>query len=342
MIGKGRIDVLNANTRESESNPYSAPRTGPDIGVLTDFYRTDSRRFSYAEYWRLSPNPLGFVVAAIFKTIRVPLPGKFALGYPHELTLVAWEDVEPHVMEKWSARLKQCEEAGYRRVFCHRLTCRGVTRETLSCFLLSDDRLSTVTLNYVRAENSVVLKEVVTTALASRLQDGRLALTFDYWGYLDPKPDEVVRRVSGKPIQETLERHRDWIAGLGAIPVPLDPNDLPQLVLKREQQSIEYRAARGLLVRLSAHELARIERQGTRETAPKVFNSPFFRLLQGTQRVLFIVMFVTAVSTWVDLGIAAPMRRGLIQLLLMLGCFAGLALVNIVKLALRQSDRSVT
>jgi len=326
---------------EADTNPYAAPRASLERGALTDFYRTDSRRFSYGEYWRLSPNPLGFLIAATLKTLRVSLPHSHAFGYPHELALVAWEDIEPYVKEKWGPRLRQCEEAGFHRLFCYCISCCGITREGVCCVLQSDDRLYTVGLNYVRVENATVVKEVVTTTLSSRLRDDRRVVAVDYRNYLDPAPDQLLQFVPRKSIAEMWERHRDWIAEIGGTPVPRDPSELPQAVLQREQQLIEHMVGRGLYVRLSARELAQIERRGGAQTAPAVLNRPVYRFLSRAERVLLIVMVVGIVLFWInpDPG-GGPLIGPLTQLLLLVGSLGGIALVKVAQLALKRSHQA--
>ncbi|MDR3639645.1 MAG: hypothetical protein P4L84_37945 [Isosphaeraceae bacterium] len=326
---------------EPDFNPYAAPTTELGGGTLTEFYRTDSRRFTYGELWRISPNPLAFVIAAVLKTIRVRLPRNFAFACPQELTLVAWDDIAPHVIEKWANRLKECDEAGFHRIFCHSLPCHGITREAVSCVLQTDDRLCMASLNYVRVENMATIKEVSRLTIASRLRDDRRAMTLDYRSYLDPPPDRILQPVVGKSAPEMLRRHRDWIAGIGATAVPLEPKDLPRIVLERERESVQRMVERGVYVRTTERELAQVARRGGGETPPEVINSTLYRFLRGAERVLVVVMLVAIVFDWI-----APVRgpaltlQALFRLGLFAGGFACFLLVKIIQFALKRSKRS--
>ena len=330
-------------TREPEFNPYAAPTTELGGGALIDFYRTDSRRFTYGEVWRIAPNPFTFLVAALLKTLWIPLPRNFAIAHPHELTFVAWEDMPPHVVEKWRTRLSECQEAGLHRVFCHRLPCHGITREAIACILQSDDRCCSASLTYTRVENAATVKEVARMHIASRLEDGRRAITVDSRAYFDPPPDGIVQPVLGKSVAEMLQRHRDWIASLGATPVPRDPKDLPRVVLENEQQSIDHMVKRRAYVRITERELARVERSGRTETPPEWLNSAWYRLLVGAERVLFAVLLLTVAWGWiVPLRGPEPLGEALIRFALFLGSFAGFFLVKIIRFVLKRSRRSAS
>jgi hypothetical protein len=138
-----------------------------------------------------------------------------------------------------------------------------------------------------------------------------------------------------------LARHREWIAGMGEVPVARDPKDLPQLTLENEQSTIDHMIRRGLFVPVTARELALVERRGAQATPPDVVNSKLYRALRFAERVFFVVMLVALALEW-----AAP-RRGprpieeaLFRLALLGGSLAALCLIKIVQYALKRPYRT--
>ena len=69
---------------DPEFNPYASPKT--DSKAPIRHYRVVLWRLTYVECWRMAPNPLTFVILAMFKTLRVPVETVSAVTYPARLT----------------------------------------------------------------------------------------------------------------------------------------------------------------------------------------------------------------------------------------------------------------
>ena len=84
---------------DPEFNPYAAPET--DSKEPIRHYRVVFWRLTYVECWRIAPNPLSFVLLALFKTLRVPVATVSAVTYPARLDLVDIHEVPPYMLDRW-------------------------------------------------------------------------------------------------------------------------------------------------------------------------------------------------------------------------------------------------
>ena len=83
-------------------------------------YRVVLWRLTYLECWRIAPNPLSFVLLALFKTLRVPVATVSAVTYPARLDLVDIHEIPPYMLDRWRPALDACPDLGLRTKFCQR------------------------------------------------------------------------------------------------------------------------------------------------------------------------------------------------------------------------------
>jgi hypothetical protein len=289
---------------EAEFNPYAAPRS--DGRELTPYYRVVSQKIRYAEYWRITPNVVSFLVLAAFKTLRVPFPFRSAIHYPERLTLVDTDQIPPHVHELWRAPLDALERLGYRSALCYTTPALGVNKEILVLILLPPDGLISVTLIYHRTQVVSKINEVVTIASSSRLADGRWAGTRNSRAFFDGAPDVIIQVVPGGNVEQVIAKHRDWLASMGATLVPIAEESLAKVTLERERIAIENLIERGAFARMTEREVEAYARQSqATETPPP---SPADRrYLGGLRRIGQVFLVATFIS--LSLLITQPAQR---------------------------------
>ena len=204
---------------DPEFNPYAAPQT--DSKAPIRHYRAVLWRLTYVELWRIVPNPLSFVLLALFKTLRIPVETVSAVTYPARLDLVDIHEIPPYVLDRWRPALDACPDLGLRTKFCQRVPVLG-RAENFNMVLVRDDGEFTLTLTFERYIVKNRERIYVTTNIASRLNDDRRAVTTDNRRGVALLPDVVMQAVTGRSLPEMVAAHRDWLAAnaLTVIPVP--------------------------------------------------------------------------------------------------------------------------
>jgi hypothetical protein len=250
---------------EPEFNPYAAPKT--DSKAPIRHYRVVLWRLTYVECWRIAPNPLAFVILAIFKTLRVPVATVSAVTYPARLDLVDIHEIPPYMLDRWRPALDACPDLGLRTKFCQRVPVLG-RAENFNMVLVRDDGEFTVTLTFERYIVQNRERIYVTTNITSRLNDDRRAVTTDSRRAVALLPEIVTQAVTGRSLPEMVAAHRDWLAANALTVIPVPEASLERTILARLQATFDRSVERGLYVRISERDYEKLAQQSSRGLRP--------------------------------------------------------------------------
>lgn len=225
-----------------------------------EYYKVDGGRLTFGEYWRMSPNPLVFLIVAIMK----PFGGvsfNFSLPRGDELDFVDWDDLTGAARRKFRDTEDDWIDVGYARVFCHELPVLERHRYGAAAVYRHQDSRSFATQGYARDG------DVETTFLScvTRFDSGAFGCTTTNKQQFKPHPDHPVARFPGVNGVTLYERHVDQVAAwepeYGRV-TPVTPEALPQWILDAEHRFIDFHAERGVFVRMTKQEMRRARAAG--------------------------------------------------------------------------------
>lgn len=221
---------------------------------MTAFYRVDGAKLTYAEYWRMSPDPFSFLVAAGMKLVGFPIRFNFAIPRPDRLFVVEFDELPAAARHGLKPAVGAAEKAGLRLVFCHRLAVPEPTRLGTAALFLDDDNETSLMAMYGQQGEQ---REVHATC-ASRFADGSLCTTTTMKKTMVPAPDQDIERYPGADTAALYARHRDHLgrlAGRGLLPVALDPGRHEEFVLACELRYVDFHIGRGVFVPMTDAEV---------------------------------------------------------------------------------------
>lgn len=224
---------------------------------MTNFYRVHGDRLTYAEYWRMSPDPFSFLLAAGLKTVGLPLPFNFSIPRPDKLFLVALDELPGSARFALKRPVAAAERDGLRLVFCHRLAVVESHRLGAAALLL--DEQNGTCLNVMFGQHGE--KRELQLSVVSEFDEDTRAVTTTMKKTMTPVPGSRIARLPKAGVGELLGRHAqllDECAGDGYKPLRLDPNRLPQTVLRWELKYVDFHINRGVFVPMTDDEVDRL------------------------------------------------------------------------------------
>lgn len=326
-------------------NPYESPKSilGSDTSASpfgeVVYYRTNTRRLSYAEFWRLSQNPFEFLIAASFKTLGICLPSTFAFASALALRPIDPRQWPPSALEQLRPLADQATECGLRFAWAYVLPSLGAI-ESCALAYVSDDGATIVPLIYVRAWNAQGSREQVAFSMLSRLADGRVIATSGTKRQLNAPPEFAVEHLTGQSVRDVLERHRARLSEHEAALVHArDPAEVFEAVQHYEHRSTEFQQSRGVYVVATPKEMEAYSRLSQQQHPAGPPKSTAFQGLE------FLCWIVLGICLFLVPRVVAP-QPGRLFALALLGvaiAIGGLSLIWICRARRnRRSRRAAT
>jgi hypothetical protein len=226
-----------------------------NTGMGVTYYRIRGRGIRVGEYRRLCTDPFSFVIAVLILPFggiapawSVPLPDRIP-------------DVDPRDLPKGVARTldrhaARFEEEGYRPLFTYEVPLLERDRLTAASILLSRDGWSMAQVLYIKNGEQTQ----VGLTVGCWCEDGTHATVTNRKLELDPVPghrtERYVGATAGDLVDRFLDHAADWDAE-GMKAVKLDDAGVRRMLLTAEREAVEHYADRGVLVRMTAKELAK-------------------------------------------------------------------------------------
>jgi hypothetical protein len=221
---------------------------------MTTFYRVDGGKLTYAEYWRMAPEPISFLIAAARKFVGLPIQFRFAVPRPDRLFLVDFAELPETARAAMRPLVHKAQAIGLRLGFYHRLALPEPHRVGAAAALLDEDASTCL---YVIFGQDREQRQVQTTC-ASRLADDSLAVTTTMRKMMEPVPTSHVERHPGVDPATLYGRHQEHLEDLesrGLAPLRIDPDRLADFVLEWEVRYVDFHASRGVFVPMTDEEL---------------------------------------------------------------------------------------
>lgn len=224
--------------------------------MATVYYKVHGGRLSFAEYWRMAPNPFVFCIVAVAKVFG-GMPFNFSIPRVDELHLLEWNELRGEARKAMKPAIRLLEEAGMRTIFYHELPLLERDRMGCGASLLAPDGLTFATVNFVKDK---VMSQMEVSCVTRFDDESEFGITTTAKKQLKPQPEHITFRYPGTPADELYEKHlehlEDWKASKDVVKVT--PDRLPKVVLRGEQGHIDFHIERGVYVPMTKAEIRAI------------------------------------------------------------------------------------
>ena len=218
------------------------------------YYKINSRKVTYAEYWRLSPG-LGFFVAAIAKLFHQPI--NFKSGVPRIDSLVRMdsETFSGGINSLMDEKVSECLAQGLQLKFYYTIPMLGQSAGYAAAFL-SLDGLITAQVMFSQSKNANTTVQVTALSLMTRLISGRYLAAGDQpKRFVSPPWVEAVS-MPGRKTSEILLSHRERVSSCSADkPVPIAESELEKFIIDVNNRSVDFNVQRGVYVLMNEDEV---------------------------------------------------------------------------------------
>src|SRR5262249_47807489 len=106
------------------------------------YYKLDGGKLSYSEYWRLSPDPLTFLIVAVRKLFFFPMQFRFGIPRSDVLQTVEEEDLPRDIARNMRAMIRGFTDEDFRLAFYYTTPTLERHRRGFAASMLSDDGLT--------------------------------------------------------------------------------------------------------------------------------------------------------------------------------------------------------
>jgi hypothetical protein len=224
---------------------------------MTTFYRLDGGQLTYAEYWRLAPEPLSFLIAAGRKFIGWPVRFTFAIPRPDRLFVVDVDELPDAAQSAMWPVVRKAKAADLRVAFYHRSPVPERHRVGAAAALLDEYELTCLYVIFGQDGG----QRQVQLSCVSRFADRSLGVTTTMPKTLEPVPGNHIERHPGTDPATLYARHQEHLEDLesqGLVPMWLDPERLADVILEWEVGYVDFHVGRGVFVPMTNDELDRI------------------------------------------------------------------------------------
>jgi hypothetical protein len=221
---------------------------------MTNYYRVDGGKLTYGEYWRMSPDPLSFLIAAGLKLIRLPIKFNFTIPRPDQLFVVDFAELPSSARSEMKPMIRSAEKDGMQLSFCHRLAVVERHRIGAAAILLDEEEQIALTVIFGKHNQ----KRELQLTCCSVFADDTRAITTTMRKTMVPVPGNVIERYPGASPPALLDHHRhhlERLADEGLVPLRLDASRMPEVVLDWELSYVDYHIDRGVFVPMSEDEV---------------------------------------------------------------------------------------
>lgn len=237
---------------------------------MNKYYRLDSRKLSYGEYWNMTCS-WKVIIPWAAKLLGIPM--KLGSGMPHFESVreleVAEADFSEQAREQLQSLLDTCLAMGFRapRYFTYETMLR-TTR--ISFIALLHGSGATVRLMHSQSSLGTIAKEKIAVVLLSELRDGTYFYTCDQRPQFRSAPGILANPLVGARPEQLLEAHlqklAEFQAGNPAKPVD-SAEQLDDAWDRSENRSREFGMQRGIYVWMTPEEVAAEQQALTAATA---------------------------------------------------------------------------
>ena len=219
-------------------------------------YKTDSRKISFGEYWRISTG-FGFVIGWINKIFGIPM--NFISGIPEPQPfrdrLIETDRMPRTIFEKLNLGVQDLQQLGFNQFWFYTSKNSLTSGFGYAVQALHSSHEVVGKIIYV----SVKTRESLVLAFLSELNDGILLATTNRKHDFNSPPKHVIQRKLGANASQLWELHQEQLAECGLKNPPEVFADFDQLAAfedKNSRRLYEDKIKRGIWVEMTDSEVA--------------------------------------------------------------------------------------
>jgi hypothetical protein len=221
---------------------------------MATYYRTDIRKTTFAEIWRISSTYSSFLSGCKLKLLNRKLPVSHAFRYDDRVVVVPPETVPQEVSAFFGPAVEEFESLGAQLAFYHTAPAVGKL-EGYSAVLLAKDRYSYIVLVWVEVRVGRRPKKNSGMAITSQLQDGSFFTTTNLPRRFNLPPAFKAQRVLDGAPAVLFDKHQQGLreSESPAIRIQGDSH-VKELIAEVKRVTFEWHFNRGVYLPLTTEE----------------------------------------------------------------------------------------
>jgi hypothetical protein len=211
--------------------------------MFVTYYKTNTVKLTYGEFWRMAGGCLPFAIAATLKTLGIALSVPTRLAFLEQVKHLSMEELPQLSRGTQMQQRKECEAAGLAFQFFYMVP--PLTQASSAVYLDAGRKTLAQTL-VVRPEEAPGSQERIVFACSSFLPNGTVLGTGNAAQQFNNTPGFDTVYMPGKSVLETLQRHQERLAKVSA--QELSPDVLDEKVKLLNNRPMEHNIKRGVYV----------------------------------------------------------------------------------------------
>ena len=219
--------------------------------MVTEYFKLDSTRVSFKEYWRWKPG-LAFFILAGMKLLRRRFMSRVLVPAVASIDVVDPLMQPPELVAALAAAIKACEAKNRTIEFWYTIPAVG-SSVGLGAVLTSGDRLSVAMA--VAAETKAGTHRDVVLGLVSRRRSGGFLATGPGKSLFYPAPEIETLQLRGRSYAELIDAHDSLLSKRRSELVPC--GGAREVIVELQRLQVRANVARGIYVPASPQDVAR-------------------------------------------------------------------------------------
>jgi hypothetical protein len=226
------------------------------------YYKTDSTKITFREYWRSRFSRPRVLIAFLFKILGIRLAAHHSIPWPLRLrdSLINEEDVSPSAKEKLAPLLEECKQLGFESLCHQRITNHFAPSDILIVSLLHAKKDVVARIFFLQVAVRKKTQEHIHCFMESWLNNGVFLLTSNSNQklVLDNPPEQDVLRLVNAPPKALFEAHTKRLEqSAGSNPPRLIHclEDFEKMADALEESGIRFNIRRGVFTEMTPQEI---------------------------------------------------------------------------------------
>jgi hypothetical protein len=224
---------------------------------MTRYYKIDSRKITFGEYWNISRNKIAVLLPWLCKIVGVQL--NFSIAFPEPTTLrdrtVEKSHLLPDILRNLEAGMAELTAFGFHAPCFFSLKNLLMPGETGGVLLFDESGEVGASVTFVKYRG----RECRVVGFISVLNDGSVLSTTDKRPEYNPPPGIEVQRIMGATPQQLWSAHHQTLEKYKVSNPPRKfvlPDAYEELFDQVTRKMFEHNVRRGLWVEMTPEEIS--------------------------------------------------------------------------------------
>jgi hypothetical protein len=215
---------------------------------MSEFFKVDIRRLSFAELWRISPG-FGFIVAALHKLTNLPFPTSTRVPRSLPFNRLEPGSIDADMRRILDESIAAWTALGFESQFLYTTLPPAPGSRAAAAALRSQDGRVLAQTMFVEKQTAIARRYAVIHLCQSRLSDKTILNTSSSRRRMNPPPEFIGLHLPGQSLPYTHKRHvRALQDPRCPASVPFAPEEIENFLVWATNRATEYNVARGVYV----------------------------------------------------------------------------------------------